>query len=101
MVNASSYHIVAIINATGLVLSPSGEAVVCEGGELSLSCSTNVSILLWISTPLQNEQGQVRTFMRFISSVGVSQQASYMTVNSTFLMFQEFLVEMSHPWCLD
>ena len=70
--------------ATGLVLSPSGEAVVCEGGELSLTCSTNLIILSWKTSPLQNEQGQALTFMRFISSVGASQQVSDMMVNSTF-----------------
>ena len=59
--------------------------MVCEGEELSLTCSTDVSIILWSISPLQNEQGQVLTFMRFISSVGVFQQASYiMTMNSTF-----------------
>ena len=58
--------------------------MVCEGEELSLTCSTNVSIILWSTSPLQNEQGQVLTFMRFISSVGASQQASDMMVNSTF-----------------
>ena len=68
------------------MLSPSGEAVVCEGGELSLTCSTtNVSIILWTLSPLHDEQGQVLTFMRFISSVGASNQASDMMVNSTFL----------------
>ena len=57
--------------------------MVCEGKQLELTCSTNVSILGWKSSPLQNEQGQVQTFMRFISSVGTSQQVSNMTVNST------------------
>ena len=57
--------------------------MVCEGEQLELNCSTNVSILRWTSSPLQNEQGQVQTFMRFISSVGTSQQVSTMTVNST------------------
>ena len=58
--------------------------MVCEGEQLELTCSTNVSILGWASSPLQNEQGQVQTFMRFISSVGVSQQVPTMTVNSSF-----------------
>ena len=68
------------------MLSPSGEAVhaVCEGEELSLTCSTNLIILSWKTSPLQNDQGQVLTFMRFIASVGASQQASSMMVNSTF-----------------
>ena len=58
--------------------------MVCEGGELSLSCSTNVSLLSWTTSPLQNDQGQVLIFKRSISSVGASQQASDMMVNSTF-----------------
>ena len=58
--------------------------MVCEGEELLLTCSTNVSIILWSTSPLQNEQEQVLTFMRFISSVGPSQQASDMMVNLTF-----------------
>ena len=57
--------------------------MVCEGEQLELICSTNVSILGWASLPLQNEHGEVQTFMRFISSVGVSQQVFTMTVNST------------------
>ena len=57
--------------------------MICEGEQVELTCSTNVSILGWASSPLQNEQGQMRTFNRFISSVGASQQVSYMTVNST------------------
>ena len=58
--------------------------MVCEGGELSLMCSTNVSILSWTTSPLQNDQGQVLTFMRSTASEGVSQQISTMMVNSTF-----------------
>ena len=73
-----------IIISSGLVLSPSGEAVVCEEGELSLTCSTNASILLWISSPLQNDQGQVLMFNRYIASDGTAQQISNLTVNSTF-----------------
>ena len=57
--------------------------MVCEGGELSLTCSTNETLLSWTSSPLQNEQGQVRTFTRSISSSGVSQQMSTLMVNST------------------
>jgi hypothetical protein len=57
--------------------------VVCEGGELELTCSTNVSILRWTSSPLQNDQGQVVTFRRFIASPDATQQMSTMTVNST------------------
>ena len=67
-----------------MVLSPSGEAVVCEGGELSLTCSTNVSIISWTSSLLQNDQGQVLTFMRSTASEGVSQHTSTLMVNSTF-----------------
>ena len=55
----------------------------CEGERLELICTTNISILQWISSPLQNEQGRVQTFMRFITSPGVSQQASSLIVNST------------------
>ena len=58
--------------------------MICEGEQVELTCSTNVSILGWASSSLKNEQGQMRTFNRFISSVGASQQESYMTVNSTF-----------------
>jgi hypothetical protein len=83
--NAIHAIIIIIVTLIGLVLSPSREAVVCEGRELSLTCSTNLSMLLsWTSSPLQNEQGQVVTFMRSTASVGVSQQISTMTVNSTF-----------------
>ena len=58
--------------------------MICEGEQVELTCSTNVSILGWASSPLQNEQGQMRTFMRFIASEGRSQQVSYVMVNSTF-----------------
>ena len=57
--------------------------MVCEGEQLELICTTNVSILQWTSSPLQNEQGRVQTFMRFISSMGESQQVSSFIVNST------------------
>ena len=58
--------------------------MVCEGEELLLTCSTNVSILSWISSPLQNGQGKVLTFMRSTASMDTSQQMSTLTVNSTF-----------------
>ena len=58
--------------------------MVCEGEELSLTCSTNLIILSWKTSPLQNDQGPALTFMRSISSVGASQQASTLMVNSTF-----------------
>ena len=58
--------------------------MVCEGEQVELMCTTNMRILEWVSTPLiTNEQRQVRTFMRFIASEGVSQQMSTMIVNST------------------
>ena len=62
---------------------PREAAIICEGEPLELTCSTNVTILGWSSSPLMNEQGQVQRFMRFISSIGVSQQVSNMTFNST------------------
>ena len=67
-----------------MLLSPSEEAaLICEGEQFELICSTNVSILQLTSSPLQNEQGRMQTFMRFISSPGESQQASSLIMNST------------------
>ena len=73
--------------------------MVCEGGEILLTCSTNVSILSWISTLLQNEQGQVLIFMRSTAYMDKSQQMSTLTVNSgnLFLTSQEFPINMSYP----
>jgi hypothetical protein len=64
-----------------LLLSPSEEAVICEGEELELICTTNATILQW-SWSLQIEQGQVQEYSRFISSTDVSQQVDSFSVNS-------------------
>ena len=64
------------------MLSPSEEAVVCEGEQLELICTTNTSILRWASL-LWNEQGIVQIFSRHIASMDITQQASSLVVNST------------------
>jgi hypothetical protein len=65
-----------------LLLSPSEEAVICEGEELELICTTNATFLQW-SWSLQIEQGEVHKYSRYISSTDVSQQMSSVSVNST------------------
>ena len=63
---------------------PSEEAVICQGEQLELICTTytNESFLKWTSL-LQNEQGKVQMYSRYISLMDVSQQESSMVVNST------------------
>ena len=63
----------------GILLSPSGIAVICEGGQLELICTTNATFLQWT---LQREQGEVM-HLRFISSSDHSQLTSVFSVNST------------------
>ena len=65
------------------MLFPSEEAVsVCQEGQLLLTCTINATILRWI-LPLQNEEGRVQTYSRYISTTDVSQQTSSWIVNST------------------
>ena len=63
------------------MLSPE-EAVICEGDQFELICTTNASILRWTSL-LWNEQGTVQMFSRHIASMDITPQASSFVVNST------------------
>ena len=65
-----------------LILSPSEEAVICEGEKLELVCTTNATYLQW-SWSLQIEQGKMETSSRYISSTDMSQQPSPVVMNST------------------
>ena len=76
-------HVVAIFNIfVGLLLVPYEKAVICQGEQLELTCTTNATFLRWILS-LQIEHGTVQTYSRYISLTDVTQQASSWVVNST------------------
>ena len=64
-------------------MTPSEEAaVLCEGEELELICTTNETFLQW-SWSLQIEHGKVLEYSRFITSTDASQQIDSVSVNGT------------------
>ena len=67
--------------SAGLLLSPAEEAVVCEGQQLELICTTNATFLQW-SWSWWIEQGKGQMYSRFISSTDVSQQVNSFVMNS-------------------
>ena len=69
--------------SAGLILTPSEEtAVLCEGEELELICTSNETFLQW-SWSLQFEHGKVLEYSRFSSSTDASQLMNSFSVNST------------------
>ena len=67
-----------------MILTPSEEAaVLCEGEELELICTSNNETYLQWSWSLQIEYGKVLEYSRFISSMDMSQQENSVSVNST------------------
>ena len=63
-------------------MSPSEKAVVCEGEQLELICSTNARFLGWkASIPL--EQGRMHSYSRYIFAMDETEQESSFGVNST------------------
>ena len=51
-------HIIFFFTETQLILSPSGVARVCPGGDLAITCSTDRSFLEWNITPSFTIPGQ-------------------------------------------
>ena len=86
-------HNIICWNKAGLLLFPSEEAVICEGGKLELVCTTNATFLQW-SWSLEIEQRKIETYSRFISSTDVSQQVNIVVVNSTLINTSR----ASHQW---
>ena len=68
------------------MLLPSGQAPVCHGEQLQLTCNTTEIYLKW-SYSLYNEQGLLINYTRKISSLDISQQHSQIVVNSTLFDF--------------
>ena len=81
------YHTIEFINYAGIVtLLPSGQAPVCHGEQLQLTCNTTDVYLRW-SYSVYNDQGLLINYTRKISSLDISQQHSRMVVNSTLFDF--------------
>lgn len=59
-----------------LLISPSEEAVVCEGEQLELMCTTNATFLRWISLLQTEQERTIQTYSRYISYADESEQAS-------------------------
>ena len=68
------------------MLLPSGQAPICHGEQLQLTCNTTEMGLKW-SYSLYNEQGLLMNYTRKISSLDMSQQHSQIIVNSTLFEF--------------
>ena len=70
------------------MILPSGEAPVCHGEELQLTCKTTelYSLLRW-SFIVYNDRGVPTDFTRIVSSIDASQQSSQIVINSTSFNF--------------
>ena len=70
------------------MILPSGEAPVCHGEELQLTCKATelYSFLRW-NFIVYNDQGVPTDFTRIVSSIDASQQSSQIVINSTSFNF--------------
>ena len=82
--------------SAGLLLSPSEKAVVCEGEQLELICTTSASFHRWLSL-LSLKQGEDHTYSRYVSSEGEANLASSFSVNSTSFNFSRVSHENESP----
>ena len=58
-----------------MVLSPSEEAVACDGEQLELICTTNAHFLGWMSS-ISLDQGTTRSYSRYIFAMDETEQES-------------------------
>lgn len=70
------------------MLFPSGQAPVCHGEELQLTCNTTelYTYLMWSFT-VHNDLGVLMNYTRGVSSIDRSQQNSQIVINSTSFDF--------------
>lgn len=77
-----------IILLGAVIILPSGQAPVCHGEELQVTCNTTelYSYLRW-SFSVYNEQGVLTDYIRTVSSIDASKQSSLIVINSTSFNF--------------